>query len=144
MSNGNPKSASSTKQNVPQQLHEITEKNAEQSREFLGTISSATSEAASAMQNCCSTALKGMQDYNSKVIEFAHENTKSYADFMQKLVGVKSPTDFIQVSRDHTQRQLETLTKQAKELAALVQQTTEATVEPLKASVAKSHDHAAS
>jgi phasin len=143
MSNGNPKSASSTKPSAPQQIREVTEKSAEQSREVFGTISSATSEAASAMQSCCSTALKGMQDYNSKVVEFAHENTEACADFMQKLVGVKSPTEFIQVSRDHTQRRLERLTEQAKELTTLAQQTTQATVEPLKASVAKAYNHAA-
>ena len=142
MAHSNPKSASSPHTNAPRQLREMTEKGAEQSREFLGKISSATSEAASVMQTCCSTALKGMQDYNSKVVEFTHDNTKSYADFMQKLVGVRSPTDFIQLSTDYTQHQFERLTEQAKELTALAQQMTKATAEPFKASLAKASDHA--
>jgi hypothetical protein len=84
-----------------------------------------------------------MQDYNSKVVEFTHDNTKSCADFMQKLVGVKSPTEFIQISTDYTQHQLERLTEQAKQLTALAQQMTKATAEPFKASLAKTYDHAA-
>ena len=143
MAHSNPKSANSPNTNAPQQLREMTEKGAEQSREFLGKISSATNEAATVMQTCCSTALKGMQDYNSKVAEFTHDNTKSYADFMQKLVGVTSPAEFIQLSTDYTQHQFERLTEQAKELAALAQQMTKATAEPFKASLAKAYDHAA-
>ena len=143
MINSNPKSASSPNTNAPQQLREMTEKGAEQSREFFGKISSATSEAAGVTQTCCSTALKGMQDYNSKVVEFTHDNTTSYANFMQKLVGAKSPTEFIQLSTDYTQHQFERLTEQTKELAALAQQMTKATAEPFKASLAKAHDHAA-
>ena len=143
MINSNPKSASSPNTNAPQQLREITEKGAEQSKEFLGKISSATNEAANVMQTCCSTALKGMQDYNSKVAEFTHDNTKSYADFMQKLVGAKSPTEFIQISTNYTQHQFERLTEQTKELTALAQQMTKATAEPFKASLAKASDHAA-
>ena len=142
MTNSN-KSASSPNTNAPQQLREMTEKGAEQSREFLGKISSATSEAAGVTQTCCSTALKGMQDYNSKVVEFTHDNTTSYANFMQKLVGAKSPTEFIQIPTDYTQHQLERLTEQAKQLTALAQQMTKATAEPFKASLAKAYDHAA-
>jgi hypothetical protein len=82
-----------------------------------------------------------MQDY--KVAEFTHDNTKSYADFMQKLVGAKSPTEFIQISTNYTQHQFEMLNEQAKQLAALAQQMTTATAEPFKASLAKTYDHAA-
>ena len=143
MINSNPKSASSPNTNAPQQLREMTKKGAEQSREFFGKISSAKSEAAGVMQTCCSTALKGMQDYNSKVVEFTHDNTTSYANFMQKLVGAKSPTEFIQLSTDYTQHQLDSLTEQAKQLTALAQQMTKATAEPFKTSLAKAYDHAA-
>ena len=143
MAHSNQKSANFPNTNAPQQLREMTEKGAEQSREFFGKISSATSEAAGVTQTCCSTALKGMQDYNSKVVEFTHDNTTSHADFMQKLVGVKSPTEFIQISTDYTQHQLERLTEQAKQLTALAQQMTKATAEPFKASLAKAYDHAA-
>jgi hypothetical protein len=55
----------------------------------------------------------------------------------QKLSGVKSPSDFIELSTDHSRKQFETLTEQTKELAALAQKVTFATVEPLKTGVTK-------
>ena len=143
MINSNPKSASSPNTNAPQQLREMTEKGAEQSREFLGKMSSATSEAASVMQTCCSTALKGMQDYNSKVVEFTHDNTTSHADFMQKLVGVKSPTELLELSTSHNRSQVERLADQAKHLTDLTKQVTLATAEPIKSGLAKVYDRAA-
>jgi phasin len=143
MTNNNPKSASSSNTNAPQQLREMTEKSAEQSKEFLGTVSSVTREAASAMQTCSSTAFKGMQDYNSKVVEFTQDNAKSYAELMQKLLAVKSPAEFMKVSTDYAQHHFETLTEQAKQLASLAQDMTKATAEPFKAAFAKAYDHAA-
>ena len=61
-----PKSA-----NVTQQFRDVTDTSAERSKEVFETIGAATTEAAEVMTTCCSTALKGMQDYNSKVLEFA-------------------------------------------------------------------------
>ena len=79
--------------------------------------------------------LKGMQDYNNKLLEFAHANTKAAFDFAQRMSGVKSPSEFVELSTEHAQQQLTTLTEQTKQLAALAQQTTLATVEPLKTSL---------
>jgi hypothetical protein len=55
---------------------------------------------------------------------------------MQKLSGVKSPSAFVELSTEHARKQLETLTEQTKQLAALGQKVTLATAEPLKTSVA--------
>jgi hypothetical protein len=87
--------------------------------------------------NSYSTAVKGLQDYNNKVIEFAHANSNAAFDFVQKLSGVKSPSAFLELSTTHARKQLETLTEQAKHLAAL------ATAEPLKTGVAEAFNHAA-
>jgi hypothetical protein len=75
------------------------------------------------------------RQYNTKVIEFANANTE--AAFAQKLSGVKSPTEFIELSTDHSRKQFETLTEQTKELAALAQNVTLAAAEPLKTGVTK-------
>ena len=99
-----PKSASHT----VQFRDTIKEPRPERSKEALETFSTATNEAAHAVQDCCSTALKGMQDYSSKVAEFTQANIKSYVEFVQKLAGVKSPSEFVDVSTSHTRYQLET------------------------------------
>ena len=64
--------------NLTQQFRDATDTSAERSKEGFETIGAATTEAAEVMTTCCSTALKGMQDYNSKVLEFARANTASY------------------------------------------------------------------
>ena len=129
----NPKTKSKT--DAPEQLREMAEKGATQSREAFEKMSAATDPAADAMQHCYSAATKGMQDYNNKLVEFTHANTKAAFDFAQRMSGVKSPSEFVELSTEHAQQQLTTLTEQTKQLAALAQQMTLATAEPLKTSL---------
>ena len=88
-----------------------------QAKEAFEKMSAATGEAAALFKNSYSTAVKGAQDYNSKVLEFAQTNTEAAFGFAQK--------------------QFETLTEQTKELAALAQKVTLATAEPLRTGVTK-------
>ena len=131
----NPKTKSKT--DATEQFREMTEKGAAQSKEAFEKMSAATAQTADVMKNCYSTAVKGIQDYNSKLIEFTDANTKSVFDFAQRMSGVKSPSEFFQLSTDLAQQQLETLTKQTQQLAALAQQVTLATTEPLKTGFTK-------
>ena len=115
----------------------MTEKGATQSKEVFERMSAATAQTADAMKNCFSTAVKGIQDYNSKLIEFTDVNTKSVFDFAQRMSGVKSPSEFFQLSAELAQQQLGTLTEQTQQLAALAQRVTLATTEPLKSGFTK-------
>jgi phasin len=108
-----------------------------QAKEAFEKMSAATADAAALIKNSYSTVVKGARDYNDKVIEFAQTNTVAAFDFAQKLSGVKSPSDFIQLSTEHSREQFQTLTEQTKELAALAQKVTLATAEPLNTGVAK-------
>ena len=76
-----------------------------QAKEAFEKVSAATAETADRIKNSVSTAVKGAQDCNNKVIEFAQANTKAALDFVQKLSGVKSPSNFIQLSTDHSREQ---------------------------------------
>ena len=108
-----------------------------QAKEAFAKISVATADAAAVIRNSYSTVVKGAQDYNNKVIEFAQTNTVAAFDFAQKLSGVKSPSDFIELSTEHSRDQFETLTEQTKELAALAQKVALSTAEPLKTGMFK-------
>ncbi len=87
--------------------------------------------------------IKGVQDYNNKFTEFAHANTNAAFDFVQKLSGVRSPTEFVELSTEYARKRFETLTEQTKQLAAIAQKVTLATAEPLKTGVAKAFNHTA-
>ena len=136
-------SARSPSTDAPQPLRDMAETGAKQSKEAMEKISAATTEAAEVMTNCASTALKGMQEYNSKLAEFTQTNTKSAVEFVQSLAGVKSPSEFVRVSTEHAKQQLETMAEQAKELAALTQRVALTTAEPIKAGLAKAFNRAA-
>jgi phasin len=120
-----------------QALRATAESGSAQAKEAFEKMSAATAEATALIKNCYSTAVKGAQEYNTKVIEFANANTEAAFAFAQKLSGVKSPTEFIELSTDHSRKQFETLTEQTKELAALAQNVTLAAAEPLKTGVTK-------
>jgi phasin len=115
----------------------MAEKSVTQSKEAFEKMSAATSEAAGALQHSYSVGLKGVQDYNKKWIEFAQANTKATMDFAQSMFGVKSPSEFVELSTEHAQKQLTTLTEQTKQLAELAQRVTLAAAEPLKTEFTK-------
>jgi phasin len=137
------KPAISPKIDATQAFRATAENGSAQVKEALEKMSAATAEATALIKNSYSTAAKGAQDYNTKVIEFANANTEAAFAFAQKLFGVKSPLDFIKLSTEHSHKQFETLTEQTKELAALAQKVTLATAEPLKTGVTKAFGHAA-
>jgi phasin len=115
----------------------VNKNGAAQAKDAFEKMNVATADAAALFKNSYSTVVKGAQDYNYKVIEFAQANTVAAFDFAQKLSGVKSPSDFMELSTEHSREQFETLTEQTKELAALAQKVTLATAEPLKTGVSK-------
>ena len=116
---------------------------ARQTKQAFEKMGAATSEAADLVKTSCSSSLKAVQDYNIKFMEFAHANTNATFDFAQKLYGVKSPTEFIELSTEHARAQTQALTEQTRQLAELAQKVALASTEPLKTGVAKAFNQAA-
>src|SRR5262245_763340 len=126
-----------SKIDASEQFRDMAERGAAQTKEALEKMTAVTGEAADIMKNCCSTAVKGAQDYNNKFFEFARANTNVVFDFAQRIAGVKSPSEFVELSTELAQKHLATLTEQTKELTALAQQVTLATAEPLRTGFTK-------
>jgi len=129
--------------NAAQKAREAVETTAERSRELVNNFGVATNQASDVMTNCYSTALKGMQEYNSKLLEFVQANTEANIEFIQKLSGVRSPSEFVEISAEHTKRQFQTMTEQTTQLASIAQQATVATAGPLKSGLKNIYDKAA-
>lgn len=119
------------------------EKVTAQAKETYENMSAATADASDLIKSSCSTVVRGAQDYNNKLLEFAQTNADVTFGFAQKLLGVKSPSELMQLSTEHARAQFEMLTAQATELAALGQKVAAATTEPLKSGVAKAFGRAA-
>jgi len=129
--------------NGPEAFRDTAEKGMAQAKETYEKMNTATTEAADLIRNSYSTAVKGMQDYNNKVIEFARANSNAAFDFVQKMSGVKSSSVLVELWAEHVRKQVETLTEQTNQLAALAQKATLATMEPLKTGVAEAFNHSA-
>ena len=119
-----------------------TKARATQPAEAYEKMTAATSEATDVIKESYSTAVKGAQDYNNKLLEFAQTNNNTAFEFAKRLFDVKSPSEFIELSTERARQQFATLTEQTKELAALAQKVTLASTEPLKASVTKAFGQA--
>jgi phasin len=137
------KPAGIPKKDAPQAFREIAEKGNSQAKETYEKMNGATTEAADLIKNSFSTTIKGLQDYDNTVIEFTHLNTYAAFDFVQKMSSVKSPSEFLELWTEHARKQVEKLTEQTKQLAALAQNVSLATAEPLKMGVAEAFNRAA-
>jgi phasin len=131
------KSAGTAKMETPQAIREMADKGTSQAKQAYEKMSAATTEASSIMQNAGATAAQGFKDSNAKVIEFARINSNAALDFANLLLGVKSPSEFIQVSTEQARKQFDVLSAQTKELTALAQKGMLETAEPFKAGAAK-------
>jgi phasin len=131
------KSASAPKIEAPQAIREMADKGTAQAKESYEKMTAATAEASNVIQNACSTAAQGAMDCNAKMIEFARANSNAAFDYASKLLGVKSPSEFLEVSTEHARKRFELLSEQTKELTALSQKVMLETTEPLKSGAAK-------
>jgi phasin len=116
--------------NGPEAFRDMAEKGTTQAKETYENMTATSTEAADLIKNSYWTAVKDVEDYNSKFIEFARANTNAAFDFVHKMSGVKSPTAFVELWTEHARKQVETLTEQSKQLAAIAQNVTRATAEP--------------
>ena len=120
-----------------QAFRETAENGAAQAKAAFDKVSAVAADATTLMKDSYSKTVKGAQEYNTKVIEFAQANSEAAFDFAQELMGVKSPSEFFELSTNHSRKQFEKLTEQTKELATLAQKVTLATAEPIKAGATK-------
>jgi hypothetical protein len=81
--------------------------------------------------------MKGIQEYNAKLLEFANTNTSSAFEFMRQLTTTKTPTDFFTMSGNHLRQEFETYTRQAQELASIAQRATTAATDTIKSGLNK-------
>ena len=113
-----------TTTDAPEALRDLAEESAAQAKENLETVRAAAGEATNLLKHSYATTVKGTQDYSVKVLEFTSANINAAAEHATKLMSVKTPMEFFELSNDYAKRQFGVLTRQAQELAAIVQKMT--------------------
>jgi len=122
---------------VPAAFREFAEKGVAQTKEAYEKMKSAAEEGTAMLETSYTTASKGSSEYGLKMIEMTRANTNAAFDFMSSLFGVKSPSEFVELTTAHSRSQFETLSAQGKELTALAQKVATDTAEPFKSGVEK-------
>ena len=130
------------KMEIPAAFREIAEKSVSQAKETYEKMKSAAEEATDMLEDTYATATKGVSDYGLKVIEAARANTNAAFDFTTQLMTVKSFSEVVELSTSHSRKQLEALTAQSKELAAIAQKVATDTAEPMKEGFGKAFKRA--
>src|ERR1700757_1301464 len=110
-----PFSASIIPFEVPEQVRAFAEKGVSQARDNYAKFKDAAENHNSTIEAVFTTASKGASAYSAKVMEFLKANTTANLDFAQELLGVKSPSEALELYTSHTRKQFETFGAQAKE-----------------------------
>ncbi len=117
---------------IPAAFREIAEKGVAQAKEHYEKIKAAAEETTDVLEDTYTTASKGASEYGRKVIEVSRANTNAAFDFFGQLMAAKSLSEVVELSTAHARGQFDTVSAQAKELAALAQKVSSETVEPIK------------
>ena len=138
-----PFSASIIPFEVPEQMRALAEKGVSQARDSYARFKDVAETNNGTIEAVFTSASKGASEYSAKVMEFMKSNTTSALDFAQELLGVKSPSEAMELWTTHARKQFETLAAQAKELTELSQRVATETVEPIKSNASKYYKPAA-
>jgi phasin len=100
-------------------------------------------ETTKVLEQTYSTVAKGAADFNRQWLEMVRANINSTLDFVHQLIGVKSPTEFLELSSAHARKQFGTFAEQTQHLMGLTQKVTTDAVEPLQAGMKRALTKAA-
>ena len=137
MANTDAFSASIIPFEVPEQMRAFAEKGVSQARDSYAKFKDAAETHNGTIEAVFTTASKGASEYSAKLMEIMKANSTATLDFAQELIGVKSPTEAIELWSAFAKKQFEAFTANAKDLAALSQKVATETAEPIKTSASK-------
>ena len=132
-----PFSASIIPFEVPEQVRAFAEKGVSQARDSYAKFKDAAEAHNSTVEAVFTSASKGAAEYSAKLMDIFKANTGATLDLAQSLVGVKSPTEAVELLTSHAKQQFETFTANARELTELAQKVATETVEPIKTGATK-------
>src|ERR1700688_2659397 len=137
MASSDPFSSSVIPFEVPEQMRAFAEKGVSQARDSYAKFKDVAESNNGTIEAVFTSASKGASEYSAKLMEMMKANTTASLNFAQELLGVKSPSEAVELWTSHAKKQFEAITAQAKELAELSQKVAAETVEPIKANASK-------
>jgi phasin len=137
MANSDPFSASVIPFEVPEQMRAFAEKGVSQARDHYAKFKDAAETHNGTIEAVFSVFSSGAKEYSAKLMEVMKETAGANLDFAQALVGVKSPSEAMELWTSHARKQFEAFTAHTKEFAELTQKVATESAEPIKANASK-------
>ena len=122
---------------MQEKMRSMIEKGIVETRGAYTKARSAADETNSALEASFVTAKTGAVEINAKVLEALRASADANFDFVKSILGVKSIADYVTLHSEFARKQIETLTGQTKDIAALAQKIATESAEPIKTQVAK-------
>ena len=116
---------------------DFAQKGTAYARDTLEKSTAVAEESKKVMEQAYTTASKGAVDFNLQLLEVAQFNMNAAFDFARRLARVSSPTEFFELSAEHTRKQVETFTEQTKQLTTLAQKAATDAAQPLQSGATK-------
>jgi hypothetical protein len=95
------------------------------------TTEPARNAAAQSADKMTPTVAKVADEYRAKAFELMSANMSTTLEYAQRLVNVKTPTEFVELSTNHARKQFELIMKQTAELGSIAQKLATPDVESL-------------
>ena len=130
------------KTEVPAEFHAMTHQSMAHARDACAKAQVASEQGVDLFANVYATIAKGATEYNRKLMEIARTNNRAAFDYAQELLGVKTPSQLIELSSAHMRKQFDVVSAQTKELYALVAALTADAAEPIKTGMSKTFNKA--
>jgi phasin len=115
----------------------LAEPGADKSKIVFEKLKAVAEEATTSVETSLSTISKGVSEIHLKTLDVFKVNSDAQFAFVKALLATKSISEAITLQGEHAKTSFATLNTQAKELAALIQQVSADSVEPIKATLAK-------
>ncbi|WP_158817807.1 phasin [Methylocapsa sp. S129] len=122
---------------IQDNVRKALEKGVADTRAAYAKAKAAAEETSVALESSRATAAKGVVEFNTKALEALRTNAEANFDFLKALISVKSVSEFVALQGEHARKQAETITAQAKEIAALSQKVADESAAPIKSQIAK-------
>ena len=102
---------------IPSDMRALAGKSVEQAKQAFDIFISAAQHAVSSAESQAATAQAGAKEVGELAMNFAERNIVSSFEFAQKLLQAKEPKDVVALHTDYVNKQIVSLSDQAKELS---------------------------
>jgi len=117
---------------MPAAFREMAEKGVIQAKEAYDSYKSMAEDATDAIEDTFATINKGTTDLQSKALGAAKTQFNANFDFVEKMLGVKTLAEAMEIQSEFARKQFDTLSEQAKEFQDLASKVQAETAKPFQ------------